>query len=181
MDDIGIYHNNNDRAEASGYSPGDELTLVYRFDTAEVDFFDQDREDTIYGLFSRTAEPMHWSRHPCSLDYLSRGNRPLRPGDVIELEGSFWARTPEGFWDELEAPRLRALKRAGTEPFSAPVISMFDPLDRSLLSLFLWANGVSGPRADDDELDPDTVVNAVLSFLSTLGFRTSKQPRGAGW
>jgi hypothetical protein len=84
--EIVILHNNNEDAQNSGYSPGDTLTEVYRLKTDEFDIFDAGQEVAIYEWFCLTADRQTWPRHPCSLDYLARGNRSLRTGDVIELD-----------------------------------------------------------------------------------------------
>jgi hypothetical protein len=117
---IGIFHNNNDGAQNSGYSPGDTLTEVYRCEIDDPEIVGPGLEDRVYGLFSVTAEATTSPRHPNTLDYLARGNRPLRTGDVIEVGGVFYEQTPGGFVDHIERPEIGAAARPGTVPFSAP-------------------------------------------------------------
>jgi hypothetical protein len=168
--EIRIFHNNRPGATGDGYLDEDTLTEVYAFDEAgEFDFWEPGLEHVIHQWFSITTDRDSWHLHPCTIDYLFRGNRPLCAADVIAIDGTYHALKPGGQLEELESePALLPVLQPGTVPFIRPSLDLQEGVGEALVNLSRWAEEALVCWPELDGWDAELVVKAVLAFLSAI-------------
>ncbi|MEV4734700.1 hypothetical protein [Saccharopolyspora sp. NPDC049426] len=104
---VRILHNNNPQAQFYGYTLRDTLTCVDTYDDLDVQpatpgIEVAERAFIIFGLVGHA--PDSGPIDPRTVAYREQGNRPLSVGDVVCVDGHFFACEPFG-WNEIDPPR----------------------------------------------------------------------------
>ncbi len=92
---VRIYHNvSQDELGRSlsmldGYTEGDPLVLVAEYDAPT--FSTAGAIDAAWRVFNVGDDPEFGIPDPTAVEYRKRGNRSLSVGDVVEVEGDFYA------------------------------------------------------------------------------------------
>ena len=106
---VRIFHNNDFRAACSvGYQAGHSVTEVFVYTTARTTASD---DDTVllaaaYDLLNVKEDPAFGPPDPRAVHYRLCRNRSLSVGDIVAVDGRFYACEPSG-WQALQhAPRI---------------------------------------------------------------------------
>lgn len=114
-----VYHNvARDEADRpvgmlDGYQPGHAVALVARLTLRAPT--DLDACDIAFRLFNVGDDPEFGPPDARAVEYRQRGNRSLSTGDVVAVNGRFYACARVG-WTPIEPPRIDHTARYGTAP-----------------------------------------------------------------
>lgn len=99
---VRIFHNTNPLALAQGYRPSSSVREVYAYETTLTDHAQALKEG--FFLFNLGYQPDFASDFR-AVDYRQRGHRSLSVGDVVEVDGRFYAYAHRG-WTDIRPPRV---------------------------------------------------------------------------
>ncbi|WP_461155608.1 hypothetical protein [Saccharopolyspora tripterygii] len=99
-------HNTTYDALFFGYTLRDTVTCVYTYTDPEVHPATTGVEiaERAFELFTVGRSPAHASSDPRAVAYREQGHRSLSVGDVVCVDGHFFACEPFG-WNEIDPPR----------------------------------------------------------------------------
>ncbi|WP_406690546.1 hypothetical protein REH65_32405 [Saccharopolyspora sp. ID03-671] len=111
---VRILHNNSPRASLFGYTLNDTVTQVFAYDDTEVDSATSCIEiaERAFQNFAVERTPTCENADPHAVSYLKAGLRALSVGDVVCVDGRFFACEPVG-WYEIDPPREIPLEHPG--------------------------------------------------------------------
>ncbi|WP_324269850.1 hypothetical protein [Saccharopolyspora mangrovi] len=108
-------HNNTYDALFFGYTLRDTLTCVYTYTDPDVQPATTGVEvaERAFELFTVGRYPAHASPDPRAVAYRELGHRSLSVGDVVCVDGHFFACEPFG-WNEIDPPSETSLEHPDT-------------------------------------------------------------------
>lgn len=118
---IRVFHNTNRAAMLDGYGPDDRTVEVFAYDEPAVTAGTTDEESAagVYELTNVGDDPSFGTPDHRALEYRARRNRSLSVGDVIAINGRFYACASSG-WTPISRPLLDTSPRPGTTPLHSP-------------------------------------------------------------
>ncbi|TVT27908.1 hypothetical protein FNH05_30680 [Amycolatopsis rhizosphaerae] len=118
---IRVFHNVSPAAMAFGFDHDDRVVEVYAYDEPAVTVSTTDEEIAakVFELFNVGAKAGFGTPDHRALEYRDRRNRSLSVGDVIAIDGRYYACGSSG-WTSISRPWLDTTPRHGTTPFYSP-------------------------------------------------------------
>lgn len=115
---VRVLLNTSPQAQFYGYTLRDTLTCVYTYTDPDVQSATSGIEiaERAFELFNERRTPVGATADPRVVAYRVLGNRWLSVGDVVCVDGHFFACEPFG-WNEIDPPR----ETPDEEPDSPPV------------------------------------------------------------
>ncbi len=130
---VSVYHNvatdDKDRlcGMLDGYEPQHPVTLVAELDFTEADVpsfeppFGSDSDQAVLNavwiLFNVGDDPDYGTPDPRAVIYRMRRNRSLSVGDVVSIDGRWYACRSVG-WESIDPPRIESITLHGTTPYT---------------------------------------------------------------
>lgn len=115
---VRVFHNNYaPSAFLRGYESGDTVTEVFTYSTQRTaDTNDDVLAAEAYTLFNVGHDSEFGVPDPRAVDYRARRNRSLSVGDVLDIDGRFFACDAVGWRALPEAPPVEQIAASGTTP-----------------------------------------------------------------
>ncbi|WP_461122932.1 hypothetical protein [Saccharothrix stipae] len=112
---IRVFHNLNDRALLVGYQGQPVAEVLAYTGPPSARSHDVDLVEAAFQLCNVGDDPEFGRPDPRAVRYRRRGNRSLSIGDVVAVDGRFYACQRIG-WRRIAQPRLMHVRRHGTTP-----------------------------------------------------------------
>ncbi|GAA1308932.1 hypothetical protein [Saccharothrix xinjiangensis] len=112
---IRVFHNSSDRAMLSGYLGQPVVEVLTYQEPPASRTGDVDLAESAFQLCNVGDDPEFGRPDPRAVRYRRRGNRSLSIGDVVAIDGRFYACQRIG-WRRITEPRQLHERRHGTTP-----------------------------------------------------------------
>ncbi|QFZ20557.1 hypothetical protein [Saccharothrix syringae] len=112
---IRVFHNLNDRALLVGYQEQPVTEVLAYTEPPSARSHDVDLVEAAFELCNVGDDPEFGRPDPRAVRYRRRGNRSLSIGDVVAVDGRFYACQRIG-WRRITEPRQLNERRHGTTP-----------------------------------------------------------------